>query len=39
VKSIFSQSRKDKSNQSMIAKGETGSKQDEYRKNQSKISR
>jgi hypothetical protein len=30
---------KKKSNWSMIAKGEIGSRQDEYRKNQSKVSR
>jgi hypothetical protein len=39
VKSILSQSRKGKNDQSREAKGETGSRQDEYRKNQSKVSR
>ena len=39
MKSILSQNRNDKSNQSMIAKGETGTRQDEYRKYQIKLSR
>jgi hypothetical protein len=39
VKSIMSWTRKDKSNQSRKARGETRSRQDEYRKHQSKISR
>ena len=39
VKSILSWSRKGKNDQSRIVEGETGSRQDEYRKNQSKISR
>jgi hypothetical protein len=39
VKSILSQSRKGKNDQSRIAKGETGSRQGEYRMNQSKVSR
>jgi hypothetical protein len=39
VKSILSESRKDKSNQSMTAKGETGSRLDKYRMSQGKVSR
>jgi hypothetical protein len=39
VKSILSQSREGKNDQSRIAKGETGPRQGEYRMNQSKVSR
>jgi hypothetical protein len=39
VKSILSYSRKDKSNQSRIVKGETRSRSGKYRMNQSKVSR